>query len=93
MQFEHLLRYLKQQLIKENLDLNWAHILISLIKKICDFTQINVETSIDICHYVHVKKVFYNLNIFLSILLDEINCFIIFQKSYYCAYFNDCYIS
>jgi len=54
--FQHSLIFLKQLLRAEGLNLGWAKILASLIKHICEMIDVEVDINMDICHYVHVKK-------------------------------------
>nr|CAB3264883.1 1-phosphatidylinositol 3-phosphate 5-kinase-like [Phallusia mammillata] len=54
--FRHSMLFLQQLLDSENLDRSWADIIVPLARKVCDTVTTNSEVNMNICHYVHVKK-------------------------------------
>ena len=55
--FRHAMKFLRQTLRAENLDPQWANVVVPIAKRVCDTVNIQSEVNMDICHFVHVKKV------------------------------------
>ncbi|CAK8672639.1 unnamed protein product [Clavelina lepadiformis] len=54
--FSYSIRFLRQLLQAEQLDMAWADIVVPLAKRICETVVPNCDINMDICHYVHIKK-------------------------------------
>jgi len=55
--FRHSVLFLNQLFKTELLEPSWAGVLVPLVRYICDTVITHSETSMNICHYVHVKRV------------------------------------
>nr|XP_018669760.2 1-phosphatidylinositol 3-phosphate 5-kinase-like isoform X2 [Ciona intestinalis] len=58
--FRHSMKFLHQLFVREKLHTSWSDVVVPLAKQICDTVTPNAEVNMEICHYVHVKKLLDN---------------------------------
>uniref|UniRef100_H2ZJY2 1-phosphatidylinositol-3-phosphate 5-kinase n=1 Tax=Ciona savignyi TaxID=51511 RepID=H2ZJY2_CIOSA len=58
--FQYAMKFLRQLFTRDQLDISWADIIVPLAKEICETVTPNSDVNMEICHYVHVKKLLDN---------------------------------